>query len=150
MCLYGQFEGGGVKVWRQCTPSELPSINALQAHFPAQNTYTFNTHRHSHMLSKQRERETQSHLHAHQPHGGRHNHRVAVGNRTRTHCTVCSAHIELEGPALCVGVLKTAYRGKLRLHVQGAAHRTVPEAIMKMLRGEVGQATLVVGDWTHL
>jgi hypothetical protein len=48
--------------------------------------------------------------------------------------------MELEGPALCVGVLKTVYRGKLRLHVQGEAPRTVPVTVMRMRRG----------DWTHL
>jgi hypothetical protein len=46
------------------------------------------------------------------------------------------ANIELEGPALAAGSLKTVYRGTLRLRVQGGGSRTVTVAVLKMLRGD--------------
>lgn len=43
--------------------------------------------------------------------------------------------IELEGPPLASGSLKTVYRGTLRQHVQGRASKKVPVTVLKMRGG---------------
>jgi hypothetical protein len=60
-------------VWRQCTPSELPSVNPLHATFPSAKhihiQYT-QTHRHTYRVTcfQSREGETRIHIYTHTNH----------------------------------------------------------------------------------